>query len=48
VLGALDMGIRPVWLNRFGANRPLPEVAELASLEPLEVVYQVITGASYS
>jgi HAD superfamily hydrolase (TIGR01549 family) len=48
VVGALAVGIRPVWLNRLGVARLLPEVAELASLEPLEVVYQVITGASYS
>ncbi|MGI4762193.1 MAG: HAD family hydrolase [Janthinobacterium lividum] len=40
VLGSLAVGIRPVWLNRFGAARPLPPVAELASLEPLEETYR--------
>jgi HAD superfamily hydrolase (TIGR01549 family) len=48
VVGALAVGICPVWLNRLGVVRPLPEVMELASLEPLEEVYQVITGASCS
>jgi HAD superfamily hydrolase (TIGR01549 family) len=48
VVGALAVGIRPVWLNRLGVARPLPEVMELASLEPLEEVYQVITGVSHS
>lgn len=43
VLGALAVGIRPVWLNRFGATRPLPPVAELTSLEPLAATYQVLT-----
>lgn len=44
VVGALAVGIRPVWLNRLGVARPLPEVAELRSLEPLAMAYQVITG----
>ena len=44
VVGALAVGIRPVWLNRLGVVRPLPEVAELASLEPLAQVYQLLTG----
>jgi 2-haloalkanoic acid dehalogenase type II len=35
VLGALAVGIRPLWLNRTGAARPLVHVAELTSLEPL-------------
>jgi HAD superfamily hydrolase (TIGR01549 family) len=48
VVGALTVDIRPVWLNRLGVARPLPEVTELVSLEPLEEVYQVITGASHS
>lgn len=46
VVGALAVGIRPVWLNRLGVARPLPEVAELASLEPLAAVYSVITQTS--
>ena len=44
VVGARAVGIRPVWLNRHGAARPLPEVAELTSLEPLAVVREVLTG----
>jgi HAD superfamily hydrolase (TIGR01549 family) len=44
VVGALAVGIRPMWLNRLGVARPLPEVAELTSLEPLAAAYQVITG----
>jgi len=46
VLGALAVGIRPVWLNRFGAARPLPHVAELASLEPMEEVLNLLVGHS--
>lgn len=38
VVGALAVGIRPLWLNRTGAARPLPHVAELTSLEPLAAV----------
>jgi HAD superfamily hydrolase (TIGR01549 family) len=42
VVGALAVGIRPVWLNRTGAARPLSHVAELTSLEPLaEVLRQL-------
>ena len=44
VLGALAVGIRPVWLNRLGAVRPLPQVAELTSFEPLETALRVITA----
>jgi HAD superfamily hydrolase (TIGR01549 family) len=40
VVGALAVGIRPLWLNRTGAVRPLPHVAELTSLEPLAEVYR--------
>jgi FMN phosphatase YigB (HAD superfamily) len=46
VLGALAVGIRPVWLNRFGAARLLPHVAELTSLEPLAEVYHYLTQSS--
>ncbi len=46
VLGALAVGIRPVWLNRTGAARPLAAVAELRSLEPLATAYQQITGVA--
>ncbi|WP_242434572.1 HAD family hydrolase [Hymenobacter amundsenii] len=44
VVGALAVGIRPVWLNRHGAARPLAQVPELGSLEPLDQVCGVITG----
>ncbi len=44
VLGALAVGIRPVWLNRCGTAPLLPHVAELTSLEPLEVAFRQITG----
>ncbi len=43
VVGALAAGIRPVWLNRLGAVRPLPHVAELTSLEPLAEVLRRLT-----
>ena len=38
VLGALNVGIRPIWLNRNGMASPDPRIAEIASLEPVEVV----------
>jgi putative hydrolase of the HAD superfamily len=44
VVGALAVGIRPVWLNRLGVARPLPAVAELSSLEPLALAYRIISG----
>lgn len=44
VVGALAVGIRPVWLNRFGAIRPLPHVKEITSLEPLAATLLAITG----
>ena len=43
VVGALAVGIRPLWLNRTGAARLLPHVEELTSLEPLAEVFQRIT-----
>lgn len=48
VLGALAVGIRPLWLNRSGATRPLAEVAEITSLEPLGEVLAKIAGAAAS
>lgn len=45
VLGALASGIRPVWLNRFGAPRPLAHVQEITSFEPLVDILRVITGS---
>jgi putative hydrolase of the HAD superfamily len=44
VVGALAVGIRPVWLNRFGATRPLTHVEEITSLEPLAATLLAITG----
>lgn len=44
VLGALGAGIRPVWLNRTGAPRPLAHVPEITALAPLPAVWQAITG----
>lgn len=44
VLGALAVGIRPLWLNRGGAPRPLIHVAEITSLEPLAGVLAQIAG----
>ena len=47
VVGALGVGIRPVWLNRTGAARLLPHVAELTSLEPVaETVQRLLTPPS--
>ena len=45
VLAALSVGIRPVWLNRLGVARPLPHVAEISSLEPLEDALRAIVSA---
>ena len=45
VLGALAVGIRPLWLNRAGTPRPLAEVAEIASLEPLSDVLAILAHA---
>jgi HAD superfamily hydrolase (TIGR01549 family) len=46
VAGALAVGIRPLWLNRTGAVRPLSHVAELASLEPLGEVLRHLAGVA--
>ncbi|MFD2717880.1 HAD family hydrolase [Hymenobacter monticola] len=45
VLGALDVGIRPVWVNRLGVARPLAHVAEITSFEPLEDALRIIVAA---
>jgi putative hydrolase of the HAD superfamily len=42
VVGALAVGIRPLWLNRTGAVRPLLCVAEITGLEPLGDVLQYL------
>ncbi|GAB3638671.1 pyrimidine 5'-nucleotidase [Hymenobacter arcticus] len=44
VLGARAVGIRPLWLNRTGAAQPLPGVATITSLEPLQEVLAHIAG----
>jgi putative hydrolase of the HAD superfamily len=44
VVGALAVGIRPVWLNRTGAVRPLSHVAEITSLEPLAEVLRQLSS----
>lgn len=46
VLGALAVGIRPLWLNRTGAARPLASVAEITALEPLAEVLAHIAGVA--
>lgn len=43
VEGARAAGVRPVWLNRFGAVSPDPTVDELASLEPAPQTLRVLT-----
>ncbi|SFP96040.1 HAD family hydrolase [Hymenobacter arizonensis] len=44
VLGALAVGIRPLWLNRIGAVKALAHVEEITSLEPLGDVLRVIAN----
>ena len=46
VVGALAVGIRPLWLNRTGAARPLAHVAEITSLEPLAEVLRQLRNES--
>jgi HAD superfamily hydrolase (TIGR01549 family) len=47
VRGALDVGIRPIWLNRFGLPRPeRVAVAETPSLRPIRPVLDLIVGAT--
>lgn len=43
VLGAHGVGMRAVWLNRYGAACPDPGIAtEIAALEPLDAVVNLI------
>jgi HAD superfamily hydrolase (TIGR01549 family) len=42
--GARRAGVRPVWLNRFGAIAPEP-VTELQSFEPLAQAWAAIVGS---
>jgi HAD superfamily hydrolase (TIGR01509 family) len=44
VLGALAVGIRPVWLNRSGAASPSLQVAEINGFEPLKTALRAITA----
>ena len=44
VVGALGVGIRPLWLNRFARRRVLAQVAEIAGLAPLAPVLAKIQG----
>ncbi|GAB3235561.1 HAD-IA family hydrolase [Hymenobacter seoulensis] len=44
IVGALQVGIRPVWLNRFAGLRLLAHVAEITSFEPLSEALLTITG----
>ncbi|MCC3155677.1 HAD family hydrolase [Hymenobacter sp. 15J16-1T3B] len=48
VLGARATGIRPVWLNRFGAACPDAAVPVLTGYEPLPEVLRVIDPARYA
>ncbi|GAB3828353.1 HAD family hydrolase [Hymenobacter jeollabukensis] len=45
VLGARAAGIRPVWLNRFGAECPEAGVTTITGFEPLAQVLPLIIGA---
>lgn len=42
IVGALNAGIRPIWLNRNNAESPDPRIAEISSLEPSEDVIRHI------
>lgn len=47
ILGAAGMGIRAIWLNRYGTPCPDPRLAtEIHSLEPVEKVADLILGRS--
>lgn len=48
VLGARAAGIRPVWLNRFGAACPDAAVSTLTGYEPLAGALRVIDPARYA
>ncbi|HEV2583023.1 MAG TPA: HAD family hydrolase [Ktedonobacteraceae bacterium] len=43
IIGAHQLGIRAIWLNRYGVDCPDPAMAtEIASLEPLEEVLALL------
>ena len=47
ILGATEMGIRAIWLNRYG--RPCPDsslATEIPSLEPVDEVFELILSPS--
>jgi len=44
IAGALGAGIRAVWLNRDGVERPDSNVTEIRSLEPTDEVLSVLLG----
>jgi HAD superfamily hydrolase (TIGR01549 family) len=47
VLGSLAVGIRPLWLNRWGAARPLAHVQEITGFEPLaDVLRKIVSSAA--
>lgn len=45
VEGARAIGIRPVWLNRYGTTSPDPSVAELRALMPVDEAVRVICSS---
>jgi HAD superfamily hydrolase (TIGR01549 family) len=45
VVGAIGVGVRPVWFNRFGLPRPGPEPAsEVRALRPIRPVERLLLG----
>jgi HAD superfamily hydrolase (TIGR01549 family) len=40
--GAIALGLRAVWVNRFGETRAHPGVTEIASLEPLDATLRAL------
>jgi putative hydrolase of the HAD superfamily len=49
IVGASRVGIRPVWLNRFGATCPDPSLAiVITSLEPVQTIAALLRGEQTS
>jgi len=44
VTGARAAGIRAIWFNRHGGARRDPDVAEVASLEPVDALLELLRG----
>ncbi len=42
ILGALGVGIRPIWLNRNGSVSEDPSVAEIGSLQDIDLILSYI------